>query len=277
MRSILKNFIVFFAAFLIIAGFLSAFSSPFNSVEDASFGSVVESIKKGDVQSVVVEGDVLSVTYADATEKKSHKESGESLASLLGIYGVGVDDIAKVSIESKEPGGVILWIATLAPFLIPLLLIGFFIWFMMRQVQGANNRAMTFGQSTAREHRGDTPKHGKKTTFADVAGSTEAKQELEEVVEFLRQPQKFAKLGARIPRGVLLVGPPGTEKHCLPRLSPEKLVSRFSICLDLNLWKCLWVWALPVCAIYSKKQKRALLQLYLLMKWMLLDGSAVLV
>ncbi|MDZ4221643.1 MAG: AAA family ATPase, partial [Patescibacteria group bacterium] len=217
MRSLLKNFIIFFVAFLVIAGFLSAFSSPFEDTESAGFAEVVDSIKTGGVEQIAVEGDILHVTYTDGTQKRSKKESGESLASLLQIYGVSDEQLGGVNIEGKEPGGAVVWISAIAPFLIPLLFIGFFIWFMMRQVQGANNRAMMFGQSSAREEKQEAAQTGKKTKFSDVAGSTEAKQELSEVVEFLQQPQKFAKLGARIPRGVLLVGPPGTGKTLLAK------------------------------------------------------------
>ncbi len=217
MRGIIKNFLIFLLVFVIIAGLLSAFNSPFKSAEEVGFGNMVAGIRDGEVEKIEVEGNTLHITYTDGATKISKKEAGESLAGLLNIYGITDEQIAGVSIEGKEPGGAALWVAAIAPFLIPLLFIVFFIWFMMRQVQGANNKAMMFGQSTAKEQKPDKEDSGKKTKFADVAGSREAKQELSEVVEFLRQPQKFAKLGARIPKGVLLVGPPGTGKTLLAK------------------------------------------------------------
>jgi len=217
MRNIFKNFLIFLLVFLIIAGFLSAFNSSWEEAQEIEFREVVENIKEDQIDSIAVEGDILRIKLDDGTEKTSQKEKGESLAGLLKIYGLTDEQIGAVNIEGKDPSGAGVWIATFAPFLIPIIFIGFFIWFMMRQVQGANSKAMSFGQSTAREEQPDKNKKGKKTTFADVAGAREAKIELEEIVEFLQNPQKFLKLGARIPRGVLLVGPPGTGKTLLAK------------------------------------------------------------
>ncbi|MEK7203067.1 MAG: ATP-dependent zinc metalloprotease FtsH, partial [Patescibacteria group bacterium] len=132
-----------------------------------------------------------------------------------------------IKIEIKEDEGMSYWLTVILPFLLPFLLIGFLIYFMMRSVQGANSRAMGFGQSQAKEF-GKEIKN--KTTFKDVAGVKEAKEELKEVVEFLKQPQKFIELGARIPRGVLLLGSPGTGKTLLARaVAGEANVPFFNI------------------------------------------------
>ncbi len=215
MRKLFKNFAIFFLVFILIAVVLGSISSPWQTKESVEFSELVGMIEKGEVTSITVSGDELSVILSDGREFLSRKEQGESVVNLLQAYGVSSEYLRAVNIQSKEHSGATLFFTTIAPFLIPFILIGFFIWFMMRQVQGANNKAMMFGQSSARED--GSSKKRKKTTFAHVAGNTEAKQELLEIIEFLRQPQKFLKLGARIPKGVLLIGPPGTGKTLLAR------------------------------------------------------------
>ena len=188
---------------------------------------VASEIKAGNVKQVIEDENSLTVVLNNDQEKTSTKESNSSLIEQLLGYGVTEADLeaSKVSIEVKQPGP---WVNVLSflGYILPFLIVGAAFFLIFRQAQGSNNAAISFGKSRARMFSGDQPK----VTFADVAGVDEAKEELQEVVEFLREPQKFISLGARIPKGVLLVGPPGGGKTLLAKaVSGEAGVPFFSI------------------------------------------------
>jgi len=212
MNQTLRNVLLFVGA-LVLIGVALAFVNV-GPVKPVDLSTLATDIENGSVKSLVVRGSDVDITMADGTKLKARKEGGESLSELLKNYGVASDKIRAVSIDVKEASGAGYWAGVILPNLIPLLLLVGLMWFFLRQVQGQNNRAMMFGQSSAREIQKDAKD---KVTFADVAGVKEAKEELTEIVEFLKTPEKFVKLGAKIPKGVLLMGSPGTGKTLLAR------------------------------------------------------------
>lgn len=188
---------------------------------------VANDIQSGLVERIVEDNNRLRVIYSDGTERYSHKESETTLVEQLKAFGVSTEQLAasNIKIEVKPPSP---WVgvATILGYVLPFLFLAGVFWFVFRQAQGSNSAALSFGKSRARMFTGDQPK----VTFQDVAGVEEAKEELREVVEFLREPEKFISLGARIPKGVLLVGPPGTGKTLLAKaVSGEAGVPFFSI------------------------------------------------
>jgi cell division protease FtsH len=192
---------------------------------------VARAVREGDVQRIEIKDDRLTVRLRPSQDHptqivwQSRKESETGLVQTLLNLGVTSDQLKQVDIRVAEPQFWENWSGILLA-LLPLLLLGAFFYFIMRQAQGAGNQAFSFGKSRARMFTGDRPT----ITFSDVAGNEEAKQELQEVVEFLKEPEKFASLGARIPRGVLLVGPPGTGKTLMAKaVSGEAGVPFFSI------------------------------------------------
>jgi cell division protease FtsH len=192
-------------------------------------GSFLEDISKGDVAKVVQQGDTLSVTKKGAADNTVSYTV--TVPNVLTQVSQDIAATAKASnvpqpVFEPKPAPDTSWIGLLLTGLLPLLVIGGFIFFMMRQAQGTNNQALSFGKSRARMFLGNKTV----VTFSDVAGVDEAKTELQEVVEFLKYPEKFNSLGARIPRGVLLVGPPGTGKTLMARaVAGEAGVPFFSI------------------------------------------------
>ncbi len=214
MKNLIKNFAIFFAVFILIAALFSFYGNKANNVQNVGLEAFIKQINDGKVKEIIVRGTEMQITLTDGSQELVDKETGESLSQLLSNFGVQNDKLANVTIEVKENEGFDFWLGVILPFVLPFLLIGAFIYFMMRSVQGANSRAMMFGQSQAKEINQDRKD---KVTFKDVAGVKEAKEELKEVVEFLRHPRKFLELGARIPRGVLLLGSPGTGKTLLAR------------------------------------------------------------
>lgn len=185
-------------------------------------------IKSGLVKSVLVKGDALELEYKNGDKKISKKEEGEALLQTLVNYGATKEQVSAVKIEIKNETGLAYWILNLSPIIFPILFIAVFIWFITRQMKGAGIQALTFGQSKARMI--DPNDKSQRVTFKDVAGAKEAKEELSEIVDFLKNPKKFLDIGARIPKGILLMGAPGTGKTLLARaVAGEAGVAFFSI------------------------------------------------
>ncbi|TAK96677.1 ATP-dependent zinc metalloprotease FtsH [Patescibacteria group bacterium] len=215
MDKLIKNLFVVILLFLLVSGIFILYSAPEKKPKDVTLGDLVSQINKEEVQKISVEENNLLVDLKDGTKEKSTKELESSLTESLNNYGVDKEKLAGVQLEIKGVSSTTFWVGTIVPFLIPVLLIGAFIWFMLRQAQRGNSQALSFGLSRARMI--DPKDKKKRTTFKDVAGAKEAKEELQEIVEFLKHPKKFIDLGAKIPKGVLLLGSPGTGKTLLAK------------------------------------------------------------
>ena len=228
MKSRNQSYIIYLLLFVaIIAMLVYNFNSQGNTSDEISINVVASELQKGNVKSIVEDEDKLKITLNDDSVKTATIDARSSLVEQLVHLGVTPEQMApdKVKIEIKAPSPW-LGILTALGYILPFVILGAAFYFIFRQAQGSNNAAMSFGKSRARMFSGDQPT----VTFADVAGVEEAKDDLHEVVEFLREPQKFISLGARIPKGVLLVGPPGTGKTLLAKaVSGEAGVPFFSI------------------------------------------------
>ena len=212
---------------IIVLVFMQFMQQP-NQEEPLTINQLASDIQAGRVARVdVAEDDTLLVIYDSGTERESRKETNTTLVEQLLALGVTAEQLnyENVKINITSPSALVKIFNVLA-YLLPVILLSIVFWFVFRQAQGSNNAAISFGKSRARMFTGDHPT----ITFDDVAGVEEAKEDLQEVVEFLKEPEKFIALGARIPKGVLLVGQPGTGKTLMAKaVSGEAGVPFFSI------------------------------------------------
>jgi cell division protease FtsH len=241
---------VFWAIIVTFVLVVWAVYTPQNKLTDVAFSDVINRANSGQISKIQIQGDELTITPEgeESATEKSYKEAGSS------IYEQGLEKDAQVQVDVKQPSdnGALIW--NIASIFLPILLFGAFFFFMFRQAQGQSNQAMGFGKSKARLYGSDK----EKVVFKDVAGNNEAKEDLVEVVDFLKHPKKFKDVGARIPKGVLLVGPPGTGKTMLARaVAGEAGVPFFSISGSEFVEMFVGVGASRVRDLFAKAKKNA--------------------
>ncbi len=214
---LLYGFLIVFSLFV-----FSALSSPYEDRKQVSLSQIITNVKKGQVKKIVVNGDKFMVDFKNGTMQQAIKESQESVYSLFKDAGV---PLSNVEVSVKDESLFNNWFNFLSAILPVVLMIAFF-YFIFRQARGAQESIFSFGQSRAKLFNKDSPR----VTFIDVAGVDEAKQELTEIVDFLKNPAKYRAMGARTPKGVLMIGPAGTGKTLLARATAgEAGVAFFSM------------------------------------------------
>jgi cell division protease FtsH len=221
-----RNLLIYgFIGLLLIIIFIGISSSG-QETTTIQFTELVRRINNGDVVTIIVSGNQLKITFKDQSAATTTKSAESTAQEQLIQFGITTDQINQINWTFDTPNNLPSVGLSLLTTLLPLLMIGGLIFFMLRQAQGNNNQAIAFGKSRARLFSSDKPS----ITFEDVAGAEESKAELAEVVEFLKEPEKFIQLGARIPKGLLLIGSPGTGKTLLAKaVAGEAAVPFFSI------------------------------------------------
>ena len=215
MKRILNNIFLVIFLFFLFGLFFSWLGSSnlFAPVKTISLNEVVQKIKNSQVEEIVLKGEKITLKTKEGEELVSYKEASQGLLETLKEFGLTNEDLKGVKLNVKSEAGSNFWLGIVLSSLLPLLLLLLFFWWTFKQAQKGAGQALTFGRSRLKVFK---PEKGR-ITFDDVADLKEAKEELEEVVEFLKNPQKFLNIGARIPKGVLLVGPPGCGKTLLAR------------------------------------------------------------
>jgi cell division protease FtsH len=228
-KNLAKNWLLLLLIFLLISSFFAFFGNLFKEKKEISFTQLVQDIAGGKVKKITVSDSELVILYLDNTKARSRKEAEAALSESLLNYGLSKEKLAEVEVETKPTGGGWLWLGPVLFTVLPLLLFGLFFWFIFRQAKTGAGQVFDFTRIRPRLF-GPGGKEKEKVSFNDIGGLKEAKEELKEVVDFMKNPKKYLQLGAKIPRGVLLIGAPGTGKTLLAKaIASSTNVPFFSI------------------------------------------------
>jgi cell division protease FtsH len=248
-----NTFIYLIIMALLVSAFIMIFNPGESEKQEISLNTFIEEVKAGTIQQINISDDEIDIQLVDGTQQLTRKETGSSVYEVLERAGVRNSTISTLPIVIQDTKGNKFWTDLLIGAIPFLLIIAFFV-FMMRSAQSSNSQAMSFGKSKAKLYNKETAK----TTFEDVAGVEEAKEELYEIVDFLKHPKKYQKMGAKIPKGVMLVGAPGTGKTLLARaVAGEADVPFFNISGSEFVEMFVGVGASRVRDLFNKAKKNA--------------------